>query len=635
MPHFNSLKSTMKSKFFEFDLKLYLILFLSSIILILHSFYYLPFLSDDALISLQYAKRFLQGMGLTWTDGVPVEGYTNLLWILLISFFGVFKLDLIFITRFLGIGFNVAVLFIFVKTVEKINKSNKITFSPIIITALFYSFSGVIAVWSVGGLEQPILNFLFAMSFYFFIDLLHEKNISSKQVLKPGLFLGLMCLTRTDSFLFVLCFALIFLMGKFSKQNFFLSTLLVFPAIILLFGQLIFRIIYYHDIIPNPAYIKLGINNISIKYGIDYILKAFESMIPILFFAFFIFFCIKQLRIILLLLISLILWILYIIGIGGDIFPAYRHFNIIIVIISFLILIGINGFSTKLNTKRDVKYIIYSLLFVLLAFYLKSQVDNKMMKAAKGETWEWDGKEIALMLKKGFENQRPLIATSAAGCIPFWSDLPVIDTLGLNDYYIPRYSKRNVQDRRIGHGFGDGYYILAKNPDIVIFCGPWGSIGPCFTSEAQMYETQEFKKNYVPTIFKTITKNKKINSIMWINKNSQKIGVIKTENDIFIPAYLLNSSLRNYTYLCKDNKFRIKITKEYPAIFNDLEFDKNNYMIKTQPDILGMVEIKDIISGRIIAGKLPLKFNVDYSRFDIKIIPDKEDEIISIVIEKI
>jgi hypothetical protein len=43
-----------------------------------HARHYLPFLADDALISLRYANRLLEGNGLTWTDGHPVEGYSNL-----------------------------------------------------------------------------------------------------------------------------------------------------------------------------------------------------------------------------------------------------------------------------------------------------------------------------------------------------------------------------------------------------------------------------------------------------------------------------------------------------------------------------------------------------------------------------
>ena len=51
--------------------------------LLLHASHYYPFFSDDALISLRYTQRLCAGEGLTWTEGRPVEGYTNLLWVLL------------------------------------------------------------------------------------------------------------------------------------------------------------------------------------------------------------------------------------------------------------------------------------------------------------------------------------------------------------------------------------------------------------------------------------------------------------------------------------------------------------------------------------------------------------------------
>ena len=38
-----------------------------------HAAYYYPFISDDALISLRYARRLSQGLGLTWTDGEFVD----------------------------------------------------------------------------------------------------------------------------------------------------------------------------------------------------------------------------------------------------------------------------------------------------------------------------------------------------------------------------------------------------------------------------------------------------------------------------------------------------------------------------------------------------------------------------------
>ena len=56
--------------------------------LVLHARAYLPFLSDDALISLRYAARLLGGYGLTCTAGPTIEGYSNGLWVLLVALAG-------------------------------------------------------------------------------------------------------------------------------------------------------------------------------------------------------------------------------------------------------------------------------------------------------------------------------------------------------------------------------------------------------------------------------------------------------------------------------------------------------------------------------------------------------------------
>src|SRR2546428_3980644 len=60
-----------------------------------HVHLYRDYLTDDALISLRYARRLLEGHGLTWSEGPRVEGYSNLLWTLLVALPGAFGFDLI------------------------------------------------------------------------------------------------------------------------------------------------------------------------------------------------------------------------------------------------------------------------------------------------------------------------------------------------------------------------------------------------------------------------------------------------------------------------------------------------------------------------------------------------------------
>src|SRR6478735_11265017 len=68
---------------------------LGGLLLWAHTRYYAPFFTDDGFISLRYTQRFLHGQGLTWNDGERVEGYSNLLWVLLTAIPGIVRLDLL------------------------------------------------------------------------------------------------------------------------------------------------------------------------------------------------------------------------------------------------------------------------------------------------------------------------------------------------------------------------------------------------------------------------------------------------------------------------------------------------------------------------------------------------------------
>src|SRR5882724_6702798 len=75
-----------------------------------YSWYYLPFVAEDALISYRYSDRFLHGQGLTWNSGEFVEGYSNLLWVLLVAAGGLVQPNLILVGWILGLLANAAVL---------------------------------------------------------------------------------------------------------------------------------------------------------------------------------------------------------------------------------------------------------------------------------------------------------------------------------------------------------------------------------------------------------------------------------------------------------------------------------------------------------------------------------------------
>jgi len=60
---------------------------------------------DDAYISFRYSENFVEGNGLVFNEGEYVEGYSNFLWVLIMSFFMFFGISPILISKILGIFF--------------------------------------------------------------------------------------------------------------------------------------------------------------------------------------------------------------------------------------------------------------------------------------------------------------------------------------------------------------------------------------------------------------------------------------------------------------------------------------------------------------------------------------------------
>lgn len=64
---------------------------------------YLNFSQDDAFISYRYVQNFIQGNGLVFNSGERVEGYTNFLWIMILSIFTKLGFNIILISKILGV----------------------------------------------------------------------------------------------------------------------------------------------------------------------------------------------------------------------------------------------------------------------------------------------------------------------------------------------------------------------------------------------------------------------------------------------------------------------------------------------------------------------------------------------------
>lgn len=543
--------------------------FLACAILVVHSWHYMPFLSDDALISLRYVNRLLHGHGLTWTDGRPVEGYSNLLWILSVAGISALGVEPILAARILGLTAMCAVIFAVAITYICSNRLNHANLS-LPAGILFFCLAAPIAVWAIGGLEQPLLAALLSVSIGACFAVVESDDAKTKATLLASFMLGLLCITRPDGPIFtVAAVSTIALVRPLTAKRQTARTLFLMVLFPILFygGQIVFRICYYGEFVPNTALVKLTPSRHFFTEGLRYVASGMLGLAPFSLVAVLslnVFALTGQARKRAFLLLNMTLfWLLYVIVIGGDIFPARRHFVPIIVIFTFAIVEGIDRGYGRIQARgpRGLAAFVLALgaLYVIFVTIQFTKADNKR---AISERWEWDGQVVGLLLKRAFSDQQPLIAVTAAGCLPYWSELPALDMLGLNDYYLPRHPPQDVGEGLLGHELGNGRYVLDQKPDIIIF--HTGIAADPFRSGQEMQRTDEFFAAYTPVQCRGTTPAE-YQAVLWFRKYGEKSGIRQTAGEIDVPGYLLNTNPITVAHLNAAGKLVAPVVFQQPV----------------------------------------------------------------------
>ena len=146
----------------------------ATLVLLLHARSFLPLVFEDALISLRYARRLVEGLGLTFTEGEVVEGYSNLLWVLLCALLHWFGMDLIDASRLLGTLGGVAAIAGIVYAFRPANWSGAL---PAFAGAMALALTVPIAIWAIAGLETTFLAGLLVWALVFLRPLLDRESI--------------------------------------------------------------------------------------------------------------------------------------------------------------------------------------------------------------------------------------------------------------------------------------------------------------------------------------------------------------------------------------------------------------------------------------------------------------------------
>ena len=270
---------------------------------------------DDAYISYRYALNLVDGHGLVFNKGEYVEGYTNLLWTLLVALGVYFGLAAPEAGHILMIASSVLMLlstFLLARAALPEKHQSLAVLAPFAVLA-----NNAFASWSVSGLETVLFSGLVALALFFY---------TREKMLYAAFVCILATMTRPEgALLAVVLLGGNWLVAIYNQKQFSAKDILRLSMPCLLFAVYLiihtaFRYYYYNDVVPNTFYAKVG--GLPASYGFMYIYNFLVDGPGLLVIPFF-FACIidKKIR---LMAVYVLFTMAYVIMISGDAFKLGR-----------------------------------------------------------------------------------------------------------------------------------------------------------------------------------------------------------------------------------------------------------------------------------------------------------------------
>jgi len=427
-------------------------------------------LVDDAMISMRYAQHLSQAHGLVWNIGAaPVEGFTNLGWVLVMALVHLFPFSPAIISLIVML-FAAAILLANTLVVFQIVASldPSASFAPLI-AATVTAFYFPLVFWTLRGLEVGALMLTLSLAILLALRTLPSAP-KPASVFWLTLSLSLALLLRMDA-LIACALILLYLASKRPRTALIpaIITLLVFAAILL------FQKSYFGDFLPNTYYLKvngvtawerirvglLALNNFAAR---DFLMPLFVVMIGLVLY--------KNMRTreTLLLLSLFFAQIGYSVWVGGDyaedlVASANRFITQGMPALFILFALVLERMIQSASTAKFKQG--FALIIGLGAVLVVSGQPWTNWVISNAPMLRTDIQRVKLGLHiKEHTDPRAVIAVHAAGQIPYFSERMTIDLLGKSDPFIAKGAP--ATDFAPGHNkWNYNYSILQLRPDLI------------------------------------------------------------------------------------------------------------------------------------------------------------------------
>lgn len=442
---------------------------ISLFLLVIYSFCW-PFTPvDDAYITYRFAQHWSQSLGPVFNrQQLPVEGYSSLLWLLLLTLLAKIGASLPLASQIAGSFCALGTILVtslhdFPKRIHWLA-----VFSLVLCFPWCYHM--------VNGLETAL-----------FCLLLTLMTLTS---FSPLLLAVLLPLTRPEGFVLVLVWALV---QQWTQRRILRPVLLqVLLAGLVTLAQILARRLYYHDWIANSARAKMLPLGLAWPHGLldlaRFTLAVSGLGLAIVLIAVFLWRRRGQLeqkpavaRALFLLLAFPILATS-----GGDSFPLWRFFVPLTPILFSLTDTAFTSVLTQLKMPQRTQQVAHILGIIAFASLLMLPWNLLLPMVQLEGQWVQRWRAIALELAKVLPNSTK-IAAAPIGALGYYTDFEVVDLVGLTDRHIAQLPADTTYFYP-GHQRHDGPYALSLQPDLILLAN-----GPLVQDKQTPFPTQQIR----------------------------------------------------------------------------------------------------------------------------------------------
>ena len=463
---------------------------------LLHTWRFRHHLTDDAFISFRYLANFFAGHGLVYNPGERVWGYTNSLWTAALAPLVAGGADPVVCAQALGLAASFLLLAL-VLAGARAGLPPARGWNPAGAALLATSGPYLLQAWS--GLETSLFSLLLLVSLRLYRRSGEQRG---RWASAAGLFAALATLTRPEG---IFLFGLLLLDAALERRA---SATplpqrlggLLLGYLPLVLGYEAAMASYYHAFYPNSIDAKVRLSQEQLLRGQHYATVFFSHypvylLIPLAAFAGW-----RsggpEPR---LLLRAALLFALFPVAVGGDWMLGYRLFHPLMVMVASLAPFALAAAPLPWLTPRRRNAALAALvaIFCLLGFAVSLRDPHVAVAARPSQM------AAAIRVGRWMRDHFPpdaVLATNTAGSIPYFSELAVIDMMGLNDRVIA--NRRELPEGWKGIEKGDGAYVLSRRPDYIQLGSYLGSPSPIFLSDIEIFANEEFHRRYQLTNYR-------------------------------------------------------------------------------------------------------------------------------------